>query len=311
MGHEVRLLWVVLAWGCNYWVLPHGVAAMGAGPFTLARFACTLPLLALLWVWRKAPPVRREDWPRVAVFGLIGIAAYQAVFAAAVHATTTTNAAILFSLSPIFGVLLSRVTGREHPSALNWMGLAMAFGGGWVLVMARTPEASLSFEHLEGDLLMLSAALLWAVAAYVAEPVLKKYGGLTVTAWGLPTGLVGLGLWAGADALHVPWTNLPWAAWASLAFAVLLATVLGVVWFYDAVPHLGSGKVMSYMYLTPVVAILVSCVLDGQWVTALEAVGIGLALLGVWLARRRSAARVALPRGLASSAATPASGQSG
>lgn len=287
MGHEARLLLVVLAWGCNYLVLPHGVSPMGAGPFTLLRFACTLPLLLLWWWWRQGPVVRREDWPRLALFGLIGIAAYQAVFAAAVHATSTTNAAILFSLSPIFGVLLSRITGRDVPSVLNWLGLLLAFGGGWVLVMARVPGVGVSFSHLEGDLLMLAAALLWAVAAHVAEPVLKKYGGLTVTTWGLPCGLVGLALWAGGDALRLDWGLQPWGAWASLAFSVLMATVVGVVLFYDAVPHLGSGKVMSYMYLTPVVAILVSCLIQRQGLSSMQVVGIVLALVGVGLARHR------------------------
>jgi len=293
MNHEARLLLVMLVWGGNYLVLPYGVDPIGVGPFTLLRFACTLPLLALLLVWRKRPAVERQDWPRLALFGLISVAGYQSMFAAAVHVTTTTNAAILFSLSPIFSVLINRMTGREYPSALNWLGLTMAFLGGLVLVIARAPSTSWSSQHLTGDLLMLAAALLWAMSAYVAEPSLKKYGGLTVTAWGLPSGLVGLLLWAGEDAMRVDWMSLPGMAWGSLAFAVLLATVLGVVLFYDAMPHLGSGKVMSYMYLTPVIAILTSCLITRQWITSMQGVGIALALFGVGLARHRPASAIA------------------
>ncbi|KVS41039.1 DMT family transporter [Burkholderia ubonensis] len=289
MKHEAKLAIVVFIWGINYLVIPYGVGAMGSGPFTLMRFAITLPILFMLMGLRRDFRVERADWGRIALIGIAGTTGYQAAFAAAVDQTTTTNAAILFSLSPIFSVILNCVSGREKPIIVNWIGLAIAFAGGAVMVMSDGQVVSLESKHLTGDVLMLLAAILWAVTAFLSEGCLKKYGGLKTTAWSLPSGIAGLILFSGTATARLDLTSVPASAWWSLAFAIMGATVIGVVMFYDALPHLGTRQVMSSMYLIPAIAIVSSCVLTQTWLTKAEIVGIALALFGVTLAKRKVA----------------------
>jgi len=288
MKHEAKLAIVVFIWGINYLVIPYGVGAMGSGPFTLMRFAITLPILFMLMAWRRDFRIDREDWGRIALIGIAGTTGYQAAFAAAVDLTTTTNAAILFSLSPIFSVILNYVTGREKPTVVNWLGLAIAFIGGAVMVLSDGQGVSVESKHLIGDAMMLLAAILWAVTAFLSEGCLKKYGGLKTTAWSLPSGVAGLVLFSGSAYARLDLTSIPGSAWWSLAFAILGATVIGVVMFYDALPHLGTRQVMSSMYLIPAIAILSSCVLTRSWLTGAELAGIALALFGVMLAKRKT-----------------------
>ncbi len=288
MNYEIKLLMVVLVWGINYVIIPYGLGPFGAGPFTLVRFTLSLPLLFLLLLRHRTFAIERVDWPRLALIGLVGIAGYQAAFAAAVDATTTANAAILFSLSPIFSVLLNRISGREHPSWINWVGLILAFIGGLVLILSDGSIFTLNADHRKGDLLMLAAALFWALAAFISERCLKKYGGLKVTAWSLPSGIIGLLLFSGYDTFNLDFSSMPSSAWWALSFAVLGATVIGVVLFYDAVPHLGTRRVMSYMYLIPVIAIFSECLISGVWLNVMQGIGIILALCGVALARKKT-----------------------
>lgn len=289
MKHEAKLAIVVFIWGVNYLIVPFGVGAMGAGPFTLIRFAATVPILyAMMW-WRQDFRVERSDWGKMVLIGLTGTSGYQAAFAAAVDLTSTVNAAILFSLSPIFSVLLNYAMGREKPALINWIGLLIAFVGGAVIVTRDGGLTNLASGHQTGDALMLLAAFLWALTALLSEGCLKKYGGLKTTAWSLPAGVVGLVFFAGHPLLSLHMASVPASAWCSLAFAILGATVIGVVMFYDVLPHLGTRQVMSSMYLIPVVAIVCSCAWNRTWLTAAEIAGIALALSGVVLARRNAA----------------------
>ncbi len=296
MKHELKLWLVVALWGISYLVLPLGVTAMGAGAFTLLRFLTTLPILFLIMAVRRDFHMERRDWMRIALIGIVGTTGYQATFAAAVGGTTTANAAIIFSLSPVFPVLIQHAAGREKASAINGLGLALAFAGGVVMVLSNRGPVSLASEHLGGDALMLLAALLWALTAFLSEPCLKRYGGLKTTAWSLLSGVLGLGLLFGGDCMRLDWPGLPHAAWGALAFAVVGATVIGVVMFYDALPHLGTRQVMSARYLIPAVAIVCSCLVTQTMLSLPQLAGIALALCGVMLTKHQGAP--ASPRSL-------------
>lgn len=277
----------VLLWGINYVIIPHGLGPFGAGPFTLIRFTLTLPVLFLLLLRHRNFAIERVDWPQLALIGLVGTAGYQAAFAAAVDATTTANAAILFSLSPIFSVLLNHISGREYPSWTNWMGLIFSFIGGLILILSDGSTFTLNANHRKGDLLMLSAALFWALAALISERCLKKYGGLKVTAWSLPSGIIGLLLLSGYDTFNLDFSSIPSSAWWAMVFSIIGATVIGVVLFYDAVPHLGTRRVMSYMYLIPVIAIFSECLISRAWLNVIQVIGVILAMFGVALTRKK------------------------
>lgn len=287
MSYEFKLLLAILMWGGNYVIIPYGLGPFGAGPFTFLRFGLTLPILFLLLLHRGDFFIAFEDWKKMALIGLLGTAGYQVTFAAAVEATTTTNAAILFSLSPIFSVLINRLSGREIPGWTNWLGLFLAFSGGLILVLSEGGSFTINSSQKKGDLLMLAAALLWALTAFFSEGCLRKYGGLKVTAWSLPFGVAGLALYAAFDTASLDFSSLPSTAWVALLFAILGATVIGVVFFYDALPHMGTRQVMTYMYLIPVIAILTECAVFGLKLNGMQISGAVLALLGVALARKK------------------------
>lgn len=287
MNHERKLFLVVLVWGVNYLILPYGVSWFGTGAFTFLRFALTMPALFLLLWKRDDLAIDVNDIPILCCIGLIGTTGYQATFAAAVHLTSTANAAVLFSLSPVFSMILNKVAGRDNPRLSNWFGVLLAFVGGVVLVLGSGRELTFGANQITGDMLMLVAALLWALSTFVSERVLKKYGGLKVTAWSLPAGILGLLLFSTAELATVSFDAVPASAWWSLTFAVVGATVIGVVLFYSAIPHLGARKVMTYMYLVPVIAILLSSVVFETELSTQQIAGIGMSLLGVFLARSR------------------------
>lgn len=284
--YDLALVGVVLVWGLNYVFMKYGLRELDAGVFTLARFLGAAPFLFLILrrsreEWR----LPRVDWGRTVAVGLVGTTLYQVVFAQGVGWTSPANASLLFTLSPAFTALLGWTTGQDRPRLRTGMGIAVAFAGAGLVIAGGSNRLSFSAQNLKGDLTMLAAAFLWALYAIVAGPLLKKHSGLKVTAWSALPGTLGLMAFYGAGALAVDWTALSPPTWGSLLYSVVAVTLFGLVMFYQAIPHLGPVKVMAYMYLVPVAAILSGVLFLGQGMTLWQGGGALLAAAGVYLVR--------------------------
>lgn len=284
MFYELRLLLVAVVWGLNYKILPLGISELGAGPFTFWRFLFSVPLMFALLIPKQQYKIAKSDMLRLAYIGVIGTSAYQWVFAAGIARTSTVEAAMLFSLSPAFAVVLNSISGRDRPKSHQVTGIVLATIGTY-LIVTRTSNLELKTSHALGNALMLLAAFLWAFYAFASENLLKKYGGIRVSAWSAAFGTIGLAavFWPEFSPNKVL-ALTPQATFA-LIFAVFGATVFGVVMFYATIPHLGSRRVMATMYLVPVIAICADFVTGTSLPDIREWVGIALVFSGVVLAK--------------------------
>ena len=82
------------------------------------------------------------------------------------------------------------------------------------------------------------------------------------------------------------WTALSAAGLAQLAYVILGATVAAYFLYYFAVSRLPPSKVAVFMYLQPLVALLLAFAVGGEPITTQMIAGSGLVLAGVVLAER-------------------------
>ena len=97
-----------------------------------------------------------------------------------------------------------------------------------------------------------------------------------------------LPLWAGAGG----WLDLPRltaAGWGSLLFLGLLCSGAAYVFWYDALAAAGASQVAAFLYLEPIVTVIVAASLIGEAVTWATLVGGETILIGVWLVNQREA----------------------
>ncbi|HEY3011373.1 MAG TPA: DMT family transporter, partial [Gemmatimonadales bacterium] len=125
----VQLLFASLAIAGRF-VLPH----FPAGPLVCFRVLGATAVLLLVNAgtgrWIRDP----GDLLRLAVLGMLGIAANQTLFLYGLQHTTAINATILVTTVPVFTVLGSVLTGREPASALKFAGVVLAGIGAVYLI---------------------------------------------------------------------------------------------------------------------------------------------------------------------------------
>jgi len=284
---DLMLMGVVLIWGANYTVGKYGMQALSPEVFTLSRFLLVIPVLGALVLWKEgSAAVRVKDLPAFMLAALVGISLYQTLFVASLKYTSATNASLLVAMSPLFtvaGAVLMRQQRASLPLAIGSL-LAVA---GVIVVKGMAPGGlRFSWESLRGDGLAAIASLLFGLYPFTTARLSKRYSAMQVTFHTAWLGALFLAIYCGPSLLSVDWTTLPATAWWSLLYAAYPVTAYSLAAWNYGIERLGASRVMPYMYLVPVTAILVAVAAIDEQMNGWQLLGAFLIVGGVFLVRQ-------------------------
>ena len=161
---DLMMLLMVLIWGVNYSVIKVALQTLPPFTFNFLRFTlATLLMVVLLRPRGETLWVARRDIPAMLLLGLTGQGVYQLFFISGLARSTATNTALILAAMPIFATIGAYITGVERASRLVWAGILLSFIGILVLILGSGEGISLGGRTMVGDLMVLAAAMLWAV----------------------------------------------------------------------------------------------------------------------------------------------------
>jgi drug/metabolite transporter (DMT)-like permease len=278
-------------WGASF--VATKVVLRELSPITIisVRFALGLvtliPIVSLKHEWRHLrhwDPTRNRDLGWFLLLGFNGIFVHQLLQVNGLTSTSATNTGWMVALIPVFTALLAWMLLGEGFGFRHLSGLALAVAG--TLLVVSRGELRLGVIDLpatRGDLYVLLSAPNWAVFSVLSKRILTRYPPslmITVT--------MGLG-WLMLLPLFVAaagWQELPGLTvdgWVGLLFLGLLCSGIAYVFWYDALDAAGAGQVASFLYLEPLVTLIVAVLLLDERPTPGTLAGGGLILAGVWL----------------------------
>ncbi len=244
--HLPRGLWWILAgltlvWGFNWTAMK--VALSEVAPFTF-RTLCLAAgsglLFAFLRISRQPLTIPRSEWRRLVVIALFTITAWNLLIAFGVRLIPSGRAAILAYTMPAWAIPLSVWLLGERMDRRKLLGLGLGMGGMALLLWDEI--ANLQRAPL-GSLLVLAAALTWAVGTLLQKKFPVRAPVAAYTAWIMLIG--GIPIYAGAlflddlgalarverwPALAVAYNVVLAFAWAHWAW-IKLATTVSVTTF--------------------------------------------------------------------------------
>jgi drug/metabolite transporter (DMT)-like permease len=251
-----------------------------------------LLLLASLRIlgWNSGGGLGRGDLLALAGLGVVGISINYVGYTVGLSLTSGSNAALIIATAPVWGLLIGVVLGLERGSWMGALGLGLAITGVGLVVGAGLGSEGAS---VGGDLLVCVSALSWGAYTVLSLPVLRRLDPLAVGAWTmLLGGLAALPLaFTGFPGLSDPISSVEWgsvgaAAWAAAAYSTVLCSSFAIAAYQANVARRGANKVLVYLYLQTLVALLASVALLGEGLGAAKVAGAAIILLGVYLARR-------------------------
>lgn len=283
---EGLLLFVVFVWAANASLAKLGLSYLDPLSFNAIRYGiAAASVFAILRSRSEWTPIQKHDRKAIVLLGLLGSVAYQLLFIFGLSFTSAGNSAVLLSTSPLWTIFISARISKESVPMRAIVGTLVSLTGIVMIIVGSGKNLDFGGEAMFGDLLSLAAAFLWAVMMALQRPLLLRYSPYQLTAASILIGAVGLSVVAIPNAFSVHWSDLP-------AIALVIAVVSGffsigignLFWTYG-VKWLGPRRTSRFNNLVPVIAFLISWIVFDEVILAIQVVGAGMTVLGVWLAR--------------------------
>ena len=281
---DALLALMALIWGVNIIIVKAAFAVFQPLAFNAVRFP--LAAMALITVTRllghRLPP--RRFWVPIALYGFLGNSLYQLGFIEGLGRTRAGNAALLMAANPVLTAVFSHLRGHEQVGRREWLGLALSGAGVALVVLGSGMEVGFG-STVVGDLMLLGAAVCWALYAVGSSPLVRELGSVPMTAWTTALGTVPIVLMGLPSLANQRWNTVTPAAWGAVLYASLGAIVTGYLLWARGIKRLGSTRVAQYSNFTPVFAFLAAWPLLGEMPTLWQVVGGSAIVSGMYLAR--------------------------
>ena len=211
--------------------------------------------------------VPTTDRGRLLLLGVL-LAAHWLTFFLAIQLTTVAVALAVVYTGPIIAAVLSGPVLGERNVGSAWIGLALAAGG--MLVVVR-PAAGAT---LDGVVVALVSALLFAALFIVGKPLASSLGGLAVATWEAVVASIVL---APFTVQAVRESSEFWREF--LILGVVFTGIAGVIW-WGSMRRLPVAVVSVIMYLEPASAVVWAAFFLDESPEPLTWLGVGLVVAG-------------------------------
>lgn len=291
---HIALLAVNIIYGANYSiakeVMPDYVQPFA---FVLMRVGGALILFWIVSSLFIKEKVDKQDFPRLALLGVFGVACNQLLFLKGLSITTPINSAIIMISNPIVVLLIAAAVIKEKISINKLIGIALGIAGALLLLLFNK-SFSFGSDTIKGDIMILINSISWALYLVLVKPLMKKYNTFTIVKWVFTFGFIYVLPFGFNEFKAVEWSTMPTQIVWDIAFVVIGTTFFAYVLNTYALRALSPSIVSIYIYLQPFLATLFAVLvyhndtLDLRKVTAAVLIIFGVYLVSMPFKKTKS-----------------------
>jgi drug/metabolite transporter (DMT)-like permease len=184
--------------------------------------------------------------------------------------------------------LFSVALGHEEVPRRVWLGVVATFTGIGLVVYSGARSANgTTRDTLLGAILLFGATLSWAAYTVGSRSLVQRYGSLSVTAWMLWAGTIGIIAIGLPDLIALDITRVQANTWLAVLYAGALSVGLAYLIWHYGVKQLGNTRTSVYSNLVPVMALTAAWLTRGEVPTVGQIAGATVIIGGVTIAQLR------------------------
>lgn len=284
----LEAIFAVIVWGASF--IATKVALEDASPVTIVwlRFIIGVLILGVAVALRKQFVLPdRKEWGYFALLGFLGITFHQWLQSNGLQTSQASTTAWIVSTTPVFMALLGWLVLKEKLGWLKTTGILLAFAGVMLVVSGGDFSAiTIGKFGAPGDYFIMVSAVNWAVFSALSRRGLKSHPASLMMFYVMLLG------WIFTSVLflnnrgmsEIP--GITQRGWIGIAFLGVFCSGLAYIAWYDALQALSTAQTGVFLYIEPLVAVVVAAVVLHEQITIPSIAGGAVILAGVWLVNR-------------------------
>ena len=263
-------------------LLPRGEALAPIDPLILSQSRTSFSFLVLAAVlgWRRGWSrlrVPRADFGRMALLGVLGVAASNYLYYLAIQKTSVATAIVLQYTAPVLVLLYMVARGMQRATIQRVLAVCLAAVGS-ALAIGIVGPATLQLDRI-GVAAALLAAFSFAFYNVAAHEILARYDRWIVL---LYTTLTASAFWM---VVNPPWKLVAehhsGLQWGFLAVFAMMSSLLPFSFYFAGLQHMEPTRAIVSSCLEPVFSIVLAAMLLGEVVRPVQVLGIVVVLAAI------------------------------
>jgi len=182
----------------------------------------------------------------------------QLFFFNGLNLTSPLNSALILTSVPIIVLVISAIFFKAGITSRKVLGVIIGAIGAMTLIYLGQGASGAEGSSLKGDLFVLINATSYSVYLIIVKPLMKHYKPITVIFWAFMVGLLIVTPVGYNQFTEIEWDAFDTNNFFSFGFVVVMATFLVYLMNIFALKHLPSTTVSVYIYLQPMLVILLT-----------------------------------------------------
>ncbi|MEI0488322.1 DMT family transporter [Brachyspira pulli] len=220
------------------------------------------------------------------ICGLFSITIYNLFLNIAIDYSLASNVSVIIAASPLFTALISFLLKIEKPYFNFFIGFIISIVG--IIIITFNGKIELQLKPL-GDIMAVISSIGWAVySVFIVKITDKKYDFILSTRKIIFYGIVFMIPSFFFFDFNPNWAALknPIVLFNMLFVAIFASGICFIIW-NEATDLIGVLKTNVYVYLTPIITIIISIIVLKEKMTFIAIIGITLTLIGVIVSELR------------------------
>ncbi|UQN07313.1 DMT family transporter [Deinococcus sp. QL22] len=271
------ILVTIVFWASSFAGIRAGLEAFSPGHLTLYRFLVASAALGIFALFTRIPLPPLPDLARIALLSFSGITLYHICLNYGEVSVPAGTASLIIAAGPVITALLATRFGNERLNLVGWIGTLISFSGVALIVLGKGE----SVNFTQGALLILAAALFTSLYFVFQKPLLARMKPLHFTVWSLMLGTIPMLIFLPGFGSEL--ARAPLAAHVAVIYIGLFPAALAYITWSFALSRVGANTTASFLYVSPVLAILIGWLWLNEVPGVISLVGGAISIAGVIL----------------------------